>query len=147
MYRGSSSLFFGFPFIIGIEFTVYEACKKMIMENKYQNAPSYSTPEEILSMWDILRSGATVGASVSLIYCPIEYTKILRQTGQVTNKGSLSLLFSEILSGNIRHVYRGFTAGLLREFFGGAIYYSAYEGTIRTICHLEGKGRNQSGVK
>lgn len=87
-------------------------------------------------MWDILRSGATVGASVSLIYCPIEYTKILRQTGQTNNQGSLSLLFSEIWSGNIKHVYRGFTVGLFREIFGGAIYYSTYEGTIRAICHL-----------
>ena len=39
-YRGSSSLFFGFGFIIGMEFTIYEACKRYLKRAQYHGHDS-----------------------------------------------------------------------------------------------------------
>ena len=47
-YRGASSLFFGFAFIIAVEFAIYEGCKKWIKDKYYSKLPD--APEEILSI-------------------------------------------------------------------------------------------------
>lgn len=107
---------------------------------EYRNA-SHLVPEDVLSLWEIALSGSIVGLSVSFVYCPIEYSKIIRQTNPSIKEGSSQILLREIRQGHFGKIYQGLSATIMREFIGSAIYFSAYENTVRALCKSRGMER------
>lgn len=91
-YRGSSSLFFGFAFVIGTEFLVYEWAKKFIFNNWGQRTGDYNLGK--LGLLEVAAAGGFVGWSVSAIYCPVEYVKIQKQLNSGLQRSALGILFS-----------------------------------------------------
>lgn len=68
-YRGSSSLFFGFAFTIGLEFAVYEFSKRVIHNMRNRNNSESAYRDSSLSIIDVGLAGSIVGMSISLITC------------------------------------------------------------------------------
>lgn len=128
-YRGASSMFFGFAFTIGTEFLIYEWAKRFFYSLWGGRGDSYN-PDK-LKIWEIGLSGAVVGAAVSFIYCPVEYTKIQKQMSGKITESALSLLFREFGTSGIRNIFKGFWATAFREVFGTIFYYGSYESIVR----------------
>lgn len=121
-YKGSSSIFLGFGCIIAIEFSVYEKCKKWISRVMYDN----TTPLKAVFL-----SGAAVGLTTPLIYCPIEYAKLLVQTGKSSTSSSVKVLFDSVWRHGLGRVYRGYLGTILRETPSSGVYYCSYESFLR----------------
>jgi hypothetical protein len=110
-----------------------------MLYNYGNSRPKEYNPSK-LSLWEVSLAGGFVGAAVSFIYCPVEYTKIQRQLG-MTNKSSMSLLFKELAANGIKNIYRGFWVTMFREIYGSMCYYGTYEGMVR----LETKENRELG--
>lgn len=55
-----------------------------------------------------------VGFFVSFIYCPVEYAKIKKQTSGNMKKGSFMFLVEEMKKTQLKNIYQGLTATLVR---------------------------------
>lgn len=86
-YKGTSSIFLGFGCIIAIEFSIYEKCKKF-----FGRVLPASGLDANTSLKAIFLSGAGVGLTTPLIYCPIEYAKLAVQTGRSKSGSSINVL-------------------------------------------------------
>jgi solute carrier family 25 carnitine/acylcarnitine transporter 20/29 len=79
----------------------------------------------------VFLSGATVGLTTPLIYCPIEYAKLLVQTSKSTSVSSVKVLFDSVGQYGIGRVYRGYIGTILRETPSSGVYYCGYESFLR----------------
>lgn len=112
-YRGSSSLFFGFAFVIGTEFLVFEWAKRFIFR-KWSSKTGEEYRLDALGLWQVAMAGGFVGWAVSGIYCPVEYVKIQKQLKGGIHQSAIGLLFSEMARTGGRNIFRGYWSTVLR---------------------------------
>lgn len=79
--------------------------------------------------------------AVAFVYCPVEYAKIQKQTLTHTKQGSLQILLKQLYRNQLKNIYKGLSATILRETIGSAFYYGSYENAVRQICKFNGNSR------
>ena len=101
------------------------------IQNLIRSFSSHHTESSTLNMTELSAAGFLSGASVSFVMTPVELIKCRLQAQEAKFKGPISVIRHTLKHHGITGMYRGHVATLLREAFGGAAWFGAYEYVIR----------------
>jgi ornithine carrier protein len=96
--------------------------------------------DETLSIGALTLSGALAGSAVSFVMTPVELVKCRMQTRKDV-RSSVDAILKEMRANGVAGMYKGHLATFLRETFGGAAWFGAYELCCRTMAR---DGRKES---